>query len=122
MIEAHRRHLLPAELARGKQPAVAGYDISVVINQDRNIEAKGLDAVSDLPDLLLAVTARIGRIRLELVDPSIDDFERPRPPDHHRLSPVVLCRFHPPLLRCAIDTQRWVGTPRSFEFRKTRKS
>ena len=101
VIEAQRRHLAPAKLSCRKQPAMAGYDISITIDQDRNTEPKSLDAFGDLPDLLPAVPARVGGVWGELVDPPIDDFTRLGPPDRHRVSPVVLCRFHRMLLRCA---------------------
>jgi hypothetical protein len=52
---------------------MAGDDVAVAIDQDRDIEAKSLDAVGDLPDLLLAMPACVTGIWLELVDPSVDD-------------------------------------------------
>jgi hypothetical protein len=76
-------------------------NIAVAIDQDRDIEAESLDAVANLADLLFAMTPRIGGVRFELIDPPVDDFERPGPPDCHRLNAVVLCRFHTMLLRCA---------------------
>src|SRR6266851_5216580 len=78
MIEAERRRLGNAELAAGEQPAMSGDHLAVAINQDRDNEAKDLDAVSDLPDLLLAVQAGIGWIRLQVVNPAIDDRESRR--------------------------------------------
>ena len=47
--------------------------VEIGINQHGHIEAEGLDAVGDLPDLLLAVAPRVGRIRGELVDRPVDD-------------------------------------------------
>jgi hypothetical protein len=41
---------------------VPGDNLAVVIDQDRDIKAEGLDALGDLPDLLLAVTPRVSRI------------------------------------------------------------
>jgi hypothetical protein len=46
--------------------------LSSGVDQDRHIEAEGLDAAGDLPDLLAAVSAGIGRIGLELVRPAVD--------------------------------------------------
>ena len=50
--------------------------VEVSIDQDRHIEAEGLDAIRDLPDLLLAVQPRVRRIGFELLDWSVDEFER----------------------------------------------
>jgi hypothetical protein len=77
MIEAQRRHLSQTELAAGGEATVAANYVVVAINQDRDIEAEGLDAVGDLPDLLLAVPARVVGIRFELVDRPVDD-QHPR--------------------------------------------
>ena len=73
VIEAEGRHLGNAELAAGEQPAVPGDHVAVAIDQDRHVEAESLDAVGDLPDLLLAVPARVGRIRLQIFDPTINN-------------------------------------------------
>ena len=76
VIEAKGRHLAPAELAASEQPAVTGDHLIVTIDQDWDIEAKGLDAVGDLPDLLLAVEPRVRGIGLEFFDRPINDFKR----------------------------------------------
>ena len=47
--------------------------VEIGIDQHGHIEAEGLDAVGDLPDLLLAVAPRVGRIRRELVYLSINN-------------------------------------------------
>jgi hypothetical protein len=48
-------------------------DVELGIDQHRNIEAEGLDAVRDLPDLLLTVNPRISGIRFEFFGrPKID--------------------------------------------------
>jgi hypothetical protein len=57
---------------------MSGDHLAVAINQDRDNEAKDLDAVGDLPDLLLAVQAGIGWIRLQVVNLAIDDRESRR--------------------------------------------
>jgi hypothetical protein len=54
---------------------VPGDDLAVAVDQDRNVKAKGLDAVGDLPDLLLGMMPRVGGVRLQLRDPAIDDVE-----------------------------------------------
>ena len=41
---------------------MAGDDVAVAIRQDRDIEAERINAVEDLPDLLLAVAPRVGGI------------------------------------------------------------
>jgi hypothetical protein len=63
VIEAQCRHLGHSEQAACQQPTVPGDNLAVVIDQDRDIKAEGLDALGDLPDLLLAVTPRVSRIQ-----------------------------------------------------------
>ena len=53
MIDAHRRRLGHAECAGGQDPAVTGNYPSVAINENRDDETENLDALGDLPDLLL---------------------------------------------------------------------
>jgi len=73
MIETQGRHLGPAELSTGEEPAVTRDDVEIGIDQHRHIEAESLDAVGDLPDLLLAVAARVGGVRFQLVYPVINN-------------------------------------------------
>ena len=75
VIEAQCRHLGHAELAAGEQPAMPGDHIAVAVDQDRDIEAEGLDAVGDLPDLLLGVAPRVCRVRFQLVDATVNDVQ-----------------------------------------------
>jgi hypothetical protein len=51
VIEAERRHLGPAELVTGQQPAVTRDYIVCAVDQNRDIEAESSDAVGDLSDL-----------------------------------------------------------------------
>src|SRR5258707_6055217 len=53
-----------------------GDQVEVSIDQERHIEAEGLDALGNLPDLLLAVQPRVCRIRVKLFDRSVNDFKR----------------------------------------------
>ena len=76
VIEAQRRHLGHAELAAGEQPAVPGDHVAVAIDQDRDIEAESLDAVGDLPDLLLAVAPRVGGVRSSALDSAVNDLSK----------------------------------------------
>jgi len=46
VIEAQRRHLGPTELTAGDEPAVTADHAIVAIDQNRDIEAKRLDAVA----------------------------------------------------------------------------
>jgi hypothetical protein len=55
VIDTYRRHLGHAELAAGEQPAMPGDQVEIDIDQHRTKEAKGRDAVGDLPDLFLPV-------------------------------------------------------------------
>jgi hypothetical protein len=73
VIEAQRRRLGDAEFAAGQEPAMTSFYVEIGIDQHWHIEAEGLDAVGDLPDLLLAVAPRVGRIRRELVYLSINN-------------------------------------------------
>ena len=50
--------------------------VAVAIDQDRNDEAERLDAGGNLPNLLLAVPARIGGVGLYLVDTPIDQLQQ----------------------------------------------
>ena len=121
VIEAQGRHLGQAELAAGQQPAVPGDDVAVAIDQDRDIEAEGLDAVGDLPDLLFAVTTGINGVRLKLIETGGSRFSetwrRRFPPFSDRLwsiswvSPVCRMILHTGILE--------FGEP--LEFRKRRK-
>ncbi|HEX3419579.1 MAG TPA: hypothetical protein VHT21_24725 [Stellaceae bacterium] len=52
---------------------MASDHLEIAIDQHRNIEAEDLDAVRDLPDLFFAVQAGIGRIRLQRLDPPINN-------------------------------------------------
>jgi hypothetical protein len=57
--EAQRRDLAPAELTTRAEPAVPGDHVVVAIDQDRDVEVESLDAIGDLPDLLLGVLTRV---------------------------------------------------------------
>jgi hypothetical protein len=47
---------------------VAGDDVPVLIDQNRNIKAEAENAVSDLLDLFVGVRSRIQRIETDAVD------------------------------------------------------
>ena len=49
--------------------------IVFAVDQNRNIEAESPDAVGDLSDLLLGMPARVGGVRFQLVDATIDDVQ-----------------------------------------------
>ena len=68
MIEAQSWHLGDIEHAGRQDSAVTGNYLAVAINQDRDDETENLDALGDLPDLFLAVPARVGRIWLQRFD------------------------------------------------------
>jgi hypothetical protein len=76
VIELDRRHLGPAKLAAGEQPAMTGDHLKLGIDQDRRVEAEGRDTLRDLPDLLPAVAPRVGRVRFQLFDPPVDEVEQ----------------------------------------------
>jgi hypothetical protein len=64
VIETQGGHFAPAQLAAGQQPAMSGDDPVFAIDQDRYIEAEGLDTIGDLPDLLPAVPPGVRGIGL----------------------------------------------------------
>jgi hypothetical protein len=75
MVEANGRDLPHAE-GNGSlgSPMPAG-DLAIAIDQNRNNEVKDLDAVGDLLELFLAVPARVRRVGLQCVDPTIPDIQ-----------------------------------------------
>ena len=75
MIEAHCRDLGHADCATGQSSAVTADYPSIAINQDRDNKTEFLDARRDLPDLFLAVPARVRRIGCQFFDRSINDLE-----------------------------------------------
>jgi hypothetical protein len=75
VIEAQRRHLGKAKQAAGRQPTMSGNRIELSIDQDRYIKAECRNAAGELTNLLPAVLTGVSRIRLDLVDRSVDDFE-----------------------------------------------
>ena len=62
MGQAQRRHAVHAEQLGGLDPAMAGDDLAVVADQHRIGEAEPLDAVGDLPNLLLGMGAGIAGV------------------------------------------------------------
>jgi hypothetical protein len=78
VIETERRYLAAAELAASEQPAVTGDHVELGIDEHRDVKAEGLDAVGDLPDLLLAVEPRVRGVGFELVDRPVDYRNRGR--------------------------------------------
>jgi hypothetical protein len=59
VIETDCRNFGPAELLGRQQAAMTGHHVAGAVDEDRDIEAKALDALSDLSDLLLAVNAGV---------------------------------------------------------------
>ena len=68
MAELDGWHLGQAELTRGEQPAVAGNDAAVAIDQDRVGKAELADGRGDLGDLRLEVGTRIAGIGDQIHD------------------------------------------------------
>src|SRR4029077_20649898 len=73
VIEAQSWYLNDIEHAGSQDSAVTGNYLAVAINQDRDDEPEKLDALGDLPDLFLAVPARVGRIGEQCIDSTIHD-------------------------------------------------
>ena len=81
VLEPDHRHLGEPELARREQPAVAGQDPGVLVDQDRVGPAELDHRGRDLIDLRLAVRARVALVRAQAVDrPQLDPVgERDQP-------------------------------------------
>ena len=73
MIETDGRNLEPAQAPAGEQPAVAGDDVQIGVDEDRHVEAEGLDARGDLTDLFGAVLARVAGIGLQAIQRNMLD-------------------------------------------------
>jgi hypothetical protein len=71
VIEAQSRHLRSAQQAACEKPTVPDDNIALRVSQNWDIEIKGLDAVGNLPDLLLSVAPRVGGIGFQRVDLSV---------------------------------------------------
>jgi hypothetical protein len=71
VIEAEGRHLGHAEFAAGEPTSVTRNYVAGAIDQDRHIEAEGLDAFGNLPDLLFGVTPWVGGVRFQRVDVTV---------------------------------------------------
>ena len=81
VLEPDHRHLGEPELPRREQPAVAGEDAAVLVDQDRVGPAELHHRRRDLIDLRLAVRARVALVRAQAVDrPQLDPLgERDQP-------------------------------------------
>jgi len=71
VIEAQRRHLSSAEQAACEKSTVSSDNVTLAVDQNWDIEIKGLDAVGNLPDLPLGVTPRVGGIGFQRVDSTV---------------------------------------------------
>src|ERR1700757_1324199 len=58
MRNADDRHFKHADFFGRAQPRIPGYDVAVVVDQDRDQEAEGADAPADLLDLPVGMLAR----------------------------------------------------------------
>jgi hypothetical protein len=65
MVETNRRYLAPAEQLGGQNSTVAGDDMCICIDQDRDVKAKNFDTVCYLADLLSRMSPRIFGVGLE---------------------------------------------------------
>src|SRR5436305_1327410 len=100
MRQPDRGNGVDAEQLGGFDPPVTGDDLILVINKDRIAEAKSLDAIRDLTDLLFAVRPRIVRVGPQLADKRVLDV--------HWRSPFLF-RIAP----CSPDLQRFVSGERA---------
>lgn len=65
MAQLDRRNRIPRHLARGDQPPVTRDDLLLLIDQQRNVESKRLDTLSNLADLLVSVYSWVAWIRFQ---------------------------------------------------------
>ena len=73
VLEPDHRHLGEPELPRGEQPAVAGEDAALLVDQHRVGPAEFDHRGRDLIDLRVAVRARVTLVRAQAVDrPELD--------------------------------------------------
>jgi hypothetical protein len=71
--QAQRRNALHSQQLGGFHSAMPGDDLAVIADQHRIGEAEPLDAVGDLPDLLLGVGPGVSRIGSQTVDRHVVD-------------------------------------------------
>jgi len=73
MLEPDHRHVGEPQLPCREQPAVAGQDAALLVDQDRVGPAELDHRGCDLVHLLVAVRARVALVRTQLVDrPQLD--------------------------------------------------
>jgi len=75
VIQTQRRHLGKAKRVAGRQPTMSGNRMELSIDQNRNIKTECRNAAGELTNLLPAVLTGVSRIRLDLLDRAVDDFE-----------------------------------------------
>src|SRR5271154_4073341 len=62
MTQPNSRYGVPPQLACGQKSPVARDDLLLVIDQERDVESKRLDALSDLANLFVAMNPRVSRV------------------------------------------------------------
>ncbi len=70
MFEADDRDFTQPQSPRRIYAAVAGEEVTVLIGQNRDVEAERLDAAGDLFDLPIGVKSRIAGIEPQPLDPN----------------------------------------------------
>ena len=75
MLKTNGRDLPHTEGSGSLGSAMTTDDLAIAIDQNRNNKVEDLDAVGDLPELFPAVPARVRRIGLQCVDPTILDIQ-----------------------------------------------
>jgi hypothetical protein len=76
MVQRNSRNFGPPNLFGRGQTSMAGDHVAVPINQDRNVKAERLNALGDLPDLLLALLACVAGVWPQVIDWSVLDRKR----------------------------------------------
>src|SRR6202023_2348196 len=62
MAQLDSRYRVPSHLARGQEASMTSDDFLLVIDQERHVESKRLDALRNLADLLVAMNPGISRV------------------------------------------------------------
>jgi len=68
MAEANDRDFAEPQLLRGLEPSMSGNHLILVINQNRVVEPKRLNALSDLMDLLSRVSPGVAWVGFEITN------------------------------------------------------
>jgi hypothetical protein len=75
MTEPNSGYGVLPQLARGQESPVACDDLLLVIDQERDVEAKRLDALSDLANLFVVMNPGVSRIGFKGCSTEVDNLQ-----------------------------------------------